>query len=78
MFERIWYYLGRDEGGGKSRPFTEDFNSLDSAISWAANWADIEESEIDHEQVLETLDKHGVWRLGNVWIKEMSGDESDE
>ena len=52
---------------------------LTSAISWAGSHsADIEESEIDHEQVLETLDKHGVWRLGNVWIKEMSGDESDE
>jgi hypothetical protein len=77
MDDRIWYYLGRDEGGGKPR-LLEDFDSLGDAISWAASWSDVDESEIDHEQVLKTLDKHGVWRLGNVWIKEMWGDESDE
>jgi hypothetical protein len=75
MGERVWYYLGRDEGG-KTRDL-EDFDSLDSAINWAANWASVEESEIDYEQVLKALDTHGVWRLGDIWIKEGESDEED-
>jgi len=76
MAEAIWYQLGRDESG-KTRDL-RDFDSLDSAINWAANSAGVEESEIDHEQVLKSLDAHGVWRLGDVWIKEgeAEGDEN--
>ena len=76
MAESVWYYLGQDEGG-KTRNL-RDFDSLDGAISWAASWAGIDESEIDYEQVLKALDAHGVWRLGNVWIKEGPSDENDE
>jgi hypothetical protein len=61
MAEAIWYYLGHDEGG-KTRDL-RDFDSLDASISWAASWAGVEESEIDHEQVLKGLDSHGAWRV---------------